>query len=346
MTGSRGRVLVTGATGMVGMALTPRLLSEGYDISVMMRPTSDRSLIKDWDVRVVEADLAEPDTLEPALDGVDYVVHAAAHVGDWGPAEKYRQRNVFALEHMLTAARSHGRLRCWIQISSMGVYPARPHHGTDETLAPDLSGLDGYTRTKAEAEVLLQRHMDEFSVPAVILRPGFVYGPGDRHVLPRIIEKLRAGKMKMIGDGQKKLNNTSVDNLADAVVLTLDKPEVIGETFNICDDRLVTRQEFVSTIADALGVPYPGKVAEPVARALVVVLEAMAKLRGAKSAPFITRARVKFLAQNLDFSIEKAKRLLGYEPRVDFQEGMSEALDWARSVGLMPNNRELAGAPD
>jgi nucleoside-diphosphate-sugar epimerase len=280
----------------------------------------------------------------PAVEGFDYVVHAAAHVGDWGPADKYRQRNVFALEHMLTAARSYGRLRCWIQISSMGIYPARPHHGTDETLAPDLSGLDGYTRTKAEAEVLLQRHMDEFSLPAVILRPGFVYGPGDRHVLPRIIEKLRAGKMKMIGDGQKKLNNTSVHNLADAVVLALEKPAVIGETFNIRDERLVTRQEFVSTITEAMGVPYPGKVAEPVARALVVIVEGLAKLRGATSAPFITRARVKFLAQNLDFSIEKAKRLLAYEPRVDFQEGMRETLEWARSIGLMPDNREPTAA--
>ena len=94
---SRGRLLLTGATGMVGMALTPRLIAEGYEVSVMLRPASDRSTLEQHDVRIVEADLAEPDSLEPALREIDFVVHAAAHVGDWGPAEKYRQRNVVAL---------------------------------------------------------------------------------------------------------------------------------------------------------------------------------------------------------------------------------------------------------
>ena len=88
-----GRLLLTGATGMVGMALMPRLIAEGYDVSVMLRPSSDRTAIGPHDVAVVEADLAKPETLGPAVSEMDYVVHAAAHVGDWGPAEKYRQRN-------------------------------------------------------------------------------------------------------------------------------------------------------------------------------------------------------------------------------------------------------------
>ena len=108
----------------------------------------------------------------------------------------------------------------WIQISSLGVYPGRDHHGTDETAEIDIGGLDGYTRTKAEAEIVLRTHMDR-GFPAVILRPGFIYGPGDRHVLPRIIEKLRAGKMKLIGDGRKLLNDTYVGNLVEAVLLAL-----------------------------------------------------------------------------------------------------------------------------
>ena len=329
---SRGKLLLTGATGMVGMALAPRLIAEGYDVHVMLRGSSDRTLIEGLDVRVVEADLAQPESLAPAVSGMDYVVHAAAHVGDWGPAEKYRQRNVFALEHLLTAARG-GNLRRWIQISSLGVYPARDHFGTDETTPSDLEGLDGYTRTKAEAEVLLNRQIREHHFPAVILRPGFIYGPGDRHVLPRIIKRFQTGKMKMIGSGQKKLNNTSVGNLSDAVVLALDNPDACGETFNIRDARLVTRKEFVSTIANFLGKPYPRSVPAPVARTLVVFVEGLAKLRGATEAPFVTRASIKFLNQNLDFSIEKAGRVLGFDPRDDFQEGMSQALEWARSHG-------------
>lgn len=321
---------------MVGMALTPRLIDEGYDVSVMLRPSSNRSSIDQQNVRVVEADLARPETLGPAVSDIDFVVHAAAHVGDWGPAQRYRQRNVFALEHMLTAARV--RISRWIQISSLGVYPARDHFGTDETTPADLSGLDGYTRTKAEAEVLLNRHIQEHELPAVILRPGFIYGPGDRHVLPRIITKFQSGKMKLIGNGQKKLNNTSVNNLTDAVVLALQQPDACGETFNIRDKRLVTREEFISTIAEYLGASYPKSVPVPIARMLVPVVERIAKMRGATEAPFVTRASIKFLNQNLDFSIEKAKRVLGYAPRDDFQEVMHQALDWARSAGQIADD--------
>lgn len=319
------------------MALTPRLLAEGYEVSVMLRPSSDRSAIDQHNVRVVEADLAQADTLEAAVSDMDYVVHAAAHVGDWGPAEKYRQRNVIALEHLLTAAR-RTQLRRWIQISSLGIYAARDHFGTDESTPADLSGLDGYTRTKAEAEVLLNRHITEHGFPAVILRPGFIYGPGDRHVLPRIIKKFQSGKMKMIGNGQKVLNNTSVDNLADAVVLALEHSDACGETFNIRDQRLVTRQEFVSTIAEFIDAPYPKSVPVPIARMLVVIVERLAKLRGATEAPFVTRASIKFLAQNLDFSIDKAMRVLGYAPRDDFQNVMQRALQWAQAAGLTQEN--------
>ena len=328
---SRGRLLLTGATGMVGMALTPRLIEEGYDLSVMLRPSSDRSALAGQNVRVVEADLADPQTLGPALANIDYVVHAAAHVGDWGPAEKYRERNVVALEHMLTASRN--QVRRWVQVSSLGVYSAQDHFGTDESTPPDIAGLDGYTRTKAEAEVLLNRHIQEHALPAVILRPGFIYGPGDRHVLPRIIKKFEAGTMRMIGDGQKYLNNTSVDNLVDAIVLGLQHADVVGETFNIRDKRLVTRQEYVSTIAEYLDLPYPRTVPAPIARLLVVFVEGWAKLRGATEAPFLTRASIKFMDQNLDYSIDKAIRVLGYEPRDDFQPVMHRALEWARSTG-------------
>jgi nucleoside-diphosphate-sugar epimerase len=267
--------------------------------------------------------------LPKAVAGVDYVVHTAAKVGDWGPADDYRAINVFALEHLLTAVEREGRLKRWVQVSSLGVYPPRDHFGSDETVAPNIEGLDGYTRTKAEAEVLLKQHIERHKLPAVILRPGFIYGPGDRHVVPRLMEKINAGKMKLLGDGRKFLNNTYAGNLVDAIFLALEKPSAEGEIFNIRDERLVTREEFVGTIADYLNKPRPGKVPLPVARVLCNVFEAIGKAIGKREAPMLTKARLKFMTLNLDFSIAKAKERLGYRPRVDFQDGMREALDWA-----------------
>ena len=326
---SKGLMLVTGATGMVGNLVARRAVEAGYQVRVLVRNREANLGLELPDVEKYEGDLAAPETLAGAFEGVEYVVHAAAHVGDWGPTEKYRAINVYSLEHMLTAARREGRLKRWVQISSLGVYPARHHHGTDETTPADLTGLDGYTRTKAEAEILLQEHTKRHGLPIVILRPGFIYGPGDRHLLPRIIEKIEAGKMKLIGDGQKLLNNTYVGNLVDAVMLALESDTAVGEIFNIRDERLVTREEFVGTIADYLHKPRPGHVPLPIARFATGIFEGIARLRRSPTAPLLTRARIKFLTLNLDFSIAKAKEKLGYRPTVDFQDGIKVALDSA-----------------
>jgi nucleoside-diphosphate-sugar epimerase len=330
-------VLITGATGLVGRHIARRAAEAGYDVQAMVRRDSDRTALDGVPIRYVEGDLAQPETLPGAVAEADIVVHAAAHVGDWGPAEKYRAINVVALEHMLYAAERHGRLKRWIQISSLGVYPARHHYGSDESVPADASGLDGYTQTKAEAEMVVNRHVREHGLPAVILRPGFIYGPGDRHALKRIVDKIESGKMKFLGAGDKLLNNTSVENLCDAILLAMEKPDILGETFNIRDERLVTREEFVNMVADYLGKPHPRHVPEWVGRTLVGPIERIARLRGRETPPFLTRAQIKFMTLNLDFSIAKAKRLLGYRPRVDFREGIIAALDYTtRKTGVRP----------
>ena len=110
------------------------------------------------------------------------------------------------------------------------------------------------------------------------------------------------------------INNTYVGNLGDAMMLAIEKPGIEGETFNIRDERLVTREEFVNTIADYLGKPHPRHVPEIIPRLLVGPIERIAKLRGRKDPPFLTRAQIKFMTLNLDYSIAKAKRVLGYAP--------------------------------
>jgi len=320
-------LLVTGATGMLGGAVVRRAVAAGYRVQAMVRPNSDRSPLAGLPVEYIQADLTDPETLPDALAGADLVVHTAAQVGDWGPVEKYRAVNVVALEHMLTAAEHHGRLRRWIHISSVGVYPPGHHYGTDESVARDMSGLDGYTQTKAEAEVVVQQHVEQHGLPAVVLRPGFLYGPGERHGLRRMVDKLQAGKMKFIGPGDKLFHNTYVDNLVDAIFLALEKPGIEGQTYNILDARLVTRQEFIHTMADYLGKPHPGHVPEWLAQLLVRPIERIARLRGRQTTPPLTNNMIRYMTYNLDFSIEKAKRELGYEPKVDFREGIRVALD-------------------
>ena len=323
-------MLITGATGMVGNHVVRRALEADFRIRVLVRASADMSRVSGLDVDCVDGDLSNPATLEQVLREADYVVHPAAHVGDWGPAEKFRAINVIALEHMLTTVVNAGRLKRWIQISSLGVYPPCHHHGTDEQAPIEVQGLDGYTRTKAEAELVVRRQIDQHRLPAVVIRPGFIYGRGDRHVVPTLVERIQAGTMKLVGDGQRLLNNTSVHNLVDAILLAVHNERAVGEIFNVRDERLVSRVEFVGTVADYLGYPHPPHVPEWLARTLVHPIEKWARFRRATKAPMLTHGRIKFLTLNLDFSIDKAKRILGYQPRVDFQHGIREVLEEIR----------------
>lgn len=320
-------VFVTGASGMVGDAVCRRALEEGYRVRALVRDPAAGKRLEQLGIETCLGDLNNPEGFADPLRDAEIVVHVAAHVGDWGPAEKYRQINVVALEKMLTIVEQGDRLQRWVQISSLGVYPAGDHYGTDETAPISLQGLDGYLQTKAEAEVVLKRHMETRKLPAVIVRPGFIYGPGDRHVLPNLVEKLESGKLKFIGKGDKQLNNTYVGNLVEGILLAMKHPAALGETFNITDSRLVTRQEFIGTICEFFGKPLPGHAPEWLVRAAVKPMETVAKLLKAKSPPLLTGARVKFLANNLNYSIAKAQRVLGYSPTVDFQEGMKRTLE-------------------
>ena len=326
------RVLVTGATGMLGRRLVPRLLESGYDVCAVVRDAASAADLESQGADLCVGDLSAPESIEPALSDAEIVVHAAAHVGDWGPADKYRAVNVVALEKLVTAAQRIGRLNRWIQVSSLGVYGSRHHFGTDESEPIVVRGIDGYTQTKAEAEVVLRRYMDEWQFPAVILRPGFIYGPGDRHVLPRLIEKLHDGSLKLIGSGERLLNNIYVDNLVDAILLAMDNDEAVGEAFNLRDRRLVTRREFIGAICEYFDRPMPRSIPEGVAKVAVWPMESFARLRGSQTAPLLTQARIKFMTKNLDFSIEKAERVLGYDPKVDFREGMQQALEAAAEL--------------
>ncbi|MFP6703352.1 MAG: NAD-dependent epimerase/dehydratase family protein, partial [Planctomycetaceae bacterium] len=144
------RVLVTGATGMVGSHVAERSVGMGVATRVVVRRPEAAAWLVDLGVEVVEGDMTDGESLSRALEGVTVVVHCAAKVGDWGPVEDYREVNVGGLETLIDAACATGLLKRFVHISSLGVYEARDHHRTDETEPPCRTGIDGYTLTKVE----------------------------------------------------------------------------------------------------------------------------------------------------------------------------------------------------
>ena len=322
-------ILITGATGLVGSHVAEQARQKGIRTRALVRSDSATDFLKQLGVELVDGNLDDAESLKNACHGVSVVVHCAAKVGDWGPTQEYRRINVEGTRSLLDAALQLGSLQRWVQISSLGVYAGGDHYGTDETTKPSTQGIDGYTLTKVESEQLVCEYVAQKHLPAVILRPGFVYGPRDRTVMPRLMEKLRTRKFAYLGQPDKLMNNTFVGNLCEAIWLAIDNDAVVGEVFNVRDARAVSKQEFMNTICEIAGLPVPKKVVPlHVARFLSWHMEKLWKLLRRKEAPLVNRARIKFLGRNLDFEIEKALQQLHYRPSTYFSEAMKQTVDW------------------
>jgi nucleoside-diphosphate-sugar epimerase len=245
--------------------------------------------------------------------------------------EEYRPINVQALRGLLEACIGKPLSR-FIHMSSLGVYEARHHYGTDESEPLPATHLDAYSQTKVEADQLALEYHRKHGIPVVVLRPGFVYGPRDRTVLPKLIQRMTNGKVHYLGGDRRALNTIYVGNLVDAVFLAVENPSAVGQAYNLTDGEAVTKRRFFEAVADGMGLPrskqiLPGWLAGIVVRVLKRQMR-RAVARGRK--PIVTPAQFKFLLLNLDFSIEKAKRELGYRPRFTFEQGIRETLAWYR----------------
>ena len=170
-------------------------------------------------------------------------------------------------------------------------------------------------------------------MPAAIVRPGFIYGERDRTVLPKLLLNLKRGSFVLFRLRPAALNCIYVKNLVEGIFLAAENPAAVGEVFNLTDGQPVTKKQFVGRVAELAGLKPPTRripSAWPSPRQLV---EGIAKFRGAKNPPIINKARYKFLGLNLDYSIEKARRVLGYQPPFTFEEGIERAMAEHRPAG-------------
>jgi nucleoside-diphosphate-sugar epimerase len=323
---------ITGATGFLGSHLAEACAARGLGVRALVRPGSDTALLEKNQATLIRGDLADPASVRTFLEGADVVLHCAAKVGDWGPVEDYRAVNVDALRELLEVCRGRN-LRRFVHFSSLGVYAARHHYGTDETAPLPERHVDGYTQTKVEGEHVALEYQQKYGVPVVILRPGFIYGPRDRSVMPKLLDNLRKRMVRYITKNRTRVMNTIyVGNLVDATFLAIDNPNAVGQVYNLTDGERVTKRRFIETIVKEAGLRKPPPVPVPLWMARVIGWwqEGLARRRHATIPPRVTQARIKFLGLNLDFSIDKARRELGYQPRIGFDEGMKQTLAWYR----------------
>ena len=332
-------LLITGITGLVGSHIGEAALAEGYRLKSLIRPQSPhRDIVSDWPLDTINGDMGDVHALRTAMQDADALVHCAARVGDWGSEADYQKTNVADYEKLLQLWAETNPQGTLVLISSLGVYAPHDHFGTNETTPPELAGLDAYTRSKAEAEQLTHKYIEAGKINGTILRPGFIYGPRDRTVLPNLLNALSRRQVWFFGSGEQLLDNTYVKNLAEVVMIALRNEQAIGQTYNVTDGELVSRRSFIGEVARLAGYQIPARsIPLWLAKSLTYGVDRAARVLQLQNPPLLSKARYKFLGLHLEFSIAKAKKELGYNPQFSFTDAMQESIQWFRRNNLLPS---------
>lgn len=324
--------LVTGATGLLGSHIVEKLLAAGEAVRVLVRPNSDTSVLDGWKVQKALGDVTDAASLQAAMKGVTTVYHAAAQVGDWGPWDRFVAVTIEGTRNMLHAARD-AKVKRFLHVSSISTYGHPDGAGLvlDETapLGANLHKWSYYSRAKVEAEKLAREAHAKGEVPLTVIKPSWLYGPRDRASMPRLIKAIRGGKIKILGDGNNRLNLTYAGNEAEGCILAATSPKGLGETYNLSNDGVITQAEYFGKIAQCLGIKADmRKVPYKVAYGFAFLQELVGHLVNRKTPPLVTRYSVWLMGRRCFFSAEKARRELGWQPTVGYDQGIDQSVRW------------------
>ncbi len=319
-------ILVTGSTGFVGRVLTRRLCESGAKVRALVRPTSDWSPLADLNERVERAvgDLADLASLAAAARGMRIVVHAGAHVGDWGPASAFMSTNYDGTRAMLAASAAAGVER-FVQVSSLTVLGlGRAGQTMDEESPLAMSPPDAYTRSKIAAELAVREAHGQGGMETVVVRPGVIWGAGDPTIIPRFVALLRRGRLPYIAGGKNRVALTHVENLVHGLMLASVAPGAGGELFHVLDEERLTARETLDALAEAVGLE-PPRFSLPFGPlyAIAALCEWTAQLLRSRTPPPLSRYGVRLVASDGEYDAAKAARVLGYVARLSFREGMA-----------------------
>jgi nucleoside-diphosphate-sugar epimerase len=323
------KVALTGASGYTGGHVMRALLARGDTVKALVRERSITPDLLSSGAELVRGALGDTGAARRLVAGCEAVMHIAAVYRTAGhPNSYYREINVEGTRKLLEAAAEAG-VRRFVHTSTVGVHGDVLNPPADETAA--IAPSDIYQETKAEAEAMSREFGRASGLEVAIVRPGAIYGPGETRLL-KVFKSIARGRYAVVGSGKPHYHLVYIDDLVDGFLLALDRPEAAGETFIIAGPRSLSQDDLAREIASATG----GSVwpihlpAWPIQR-LGDVVEGICVPLGLE--PPIHRRRVDFWVKNRSFSIEKARRLLGYAPKVDLTEGIRRTARWYRENG-------------
>ncbi|MBI2434601.1 MAG: NAD-dependent epimerase/dehydratase family protein, partial [Candidatus Hydrogenedentes bacterium] len=318
-------ILVTGATGFLGGYVARRLQAGGAAVRALGRHLARGQQLQSEGIAFYPVDLRDREAVTRVCAGVAAVVHAGALSSAWGLYQDFYDCNVRGTEHVIEGCLRHG-VRRLVYISSPSVLSRlTDQHDLDECAPFPPSFVSVYSETKKLGEDRVRAVRNKLET--VILRPKAIYGPGDNALLPRLIDAARRGRLPIIGDGNTVTEVTHVDDVVQAVLLALEKPEAAGQTFLITSGEDTRIWDLIRDVTLQLGYAPPAKRL-PVRKALLIAAVMEGVWRGLRlpGEPLLTRYKAGILGYSQTYSIDKARRELGYCPKVTLKAGMPGAL--------------------
>jgi nucleoside-diphosphate-sugar epimerase len=324
------KILVTGATGFTGSHLCRKLLELGHDVIAFVRSMQKASSLSNLGIECREVAITDRTDVFNNFPGIEKVFHiAAAYRAEHADRQEFFRVNVEATRNLLDAAKENGVER-FVHCSTVGVQGRIDDPPADE--AYRFMPGDHYQQSKLDGELLARKYFND-GLPGAVVRPVGIYGPGDTRFL-KLFKPINKGYFVMIGSGRSLYHMTYIDDLIQGFLLAGSHPNAVGETFTIGGETYTTLAELVNLIADELGKPKPWlKVPYYPVFAASVVCEKMCNLLNIQ--PPLYPRRVEFFDLDRAFSIEKAKKLLGYRPAVNLREGLCRTAAWYREKGLI-----------
>jgi nucleoside-diphosphate-sugar epimerase len=313
------RIFVTGASGFVGGAAVRKLVAEGHDVRAMSRSEKSDSKIAALGAKPVRCDLE--DVTVGNIGDAEAVIHSAAFVEQWGPRDAWRKFNVDGTARMLKAAREAGARR-FIHIGTeAALFHGQHLRGVDETYPLAPNSPYPYSSTKAQAEQLV-RAANAPGFETIVLRPRFIWGPGDTTLLPLITEMARTGKFMWVNGGRSMTSTTHIYNLVHAIELALSQG-LGGEAYFILDDGVRPMREMMSGMAASQGVDLgdksvPGWLADTIGATCELAWGALPL----KGEPPLTRFSAMIMSRDAILKDDKARVEMGYSPVISVEDGL------------------------
>jgi nucleoside-diphosphate-sugar epimerase len=317
------KVLVTGGTGFLGQHLVKNLLIADHDVSIAGRDFMQVDALCKNGARPIVADLRDEAAIRQACKGIEVVFHVGALSAAWGKKSDFHAINVGGTKAIIAGCQEHG-VRQLIYVSSPSVvFTGKDIRNATDDLPYPQHFTSVYALTKKLGEDLVNTASHRMAT--VILRPKAIFGPGDRTLLPQLIAVARRRRLPQIGSGENLVDLTYVENVVQALMLTMDAPAAIGHTYTITNDEHVPLWDTIRQVLRALDLDTDlRKVPLPVVQIAATFMEAQAAITG--NEPLLTRYSAAILGCTQTYDIKAAKRDLQYIPRVSVAEGIRRTL--------------------